>query len=266
MGRRPRELTLAVPDGGPLPTLWRELNHWRRLRGRSLLGGIRGALVRPLVPVGWVRGYKRLKSGGEPWREYSAINRRLAKSLDLEAELARCGHDPTFTRMDTAPRTRQMHPLLSAGAMWNEAGAAYGLEVRDPTWDKRVISFCLGTPAEQFAREGRDRLLVRRAMAGLLPTEVIWNPERGLQAADVAQRLLEHPEEIEAAFRDVENSHLAREYLDLPRMRNLRRDLYRRLDRRTTAKVRATLLRGLTVGLFLSRFDAGSPQRAMVAP
>jgi len=86
------------------------------------------------------------------------------------------------------------------GPIWHVMGAAFGLEVRDPTADIRLLEYCLSVPGEQDTLGGGERMLIRRAMEGLLPTEVQWNKIRGRQAADVALRLLRHPEEMEAVL------------------------------------------------------------------
>ena len=63
-----------------------------------------------------------------------------------------------------------------------------------------MIELCLAIPEDQFQRDGVNRWLIRRAMQGYLPDEVRLNTQRGLQAADLGQRVLENREEIEAAM------------------------------------------------------------------
>ena len=45
--------------------------------------------------------------------------------------------------------------------------AVTGVEVRDPTADIDVVSYCLAIPPEQYLAEGTDRSLIRRAMSGV---------------------------------------------------------------------------------------------------
>ena len=73
---------------------------------------------------------------------------------------------------------------------WHAAEKAVtGVEVRDPTADIDVISYCFGVPPEQYLVEGIDRSLIRRAMWGLLPEQVLTNRLSGLQAADWYEKL-----------------------------------------------------------------------------
>jgi hypothetical protein len=103
-------------------------------------------------------------------------------------------------------------------------------------------------------------------MQGLLPEDVVWNPLRGRQAADVGERMLEHAEEMDAALSQLERSSLAREYLNLGRMKSLSRRVRYAVDPSLTARVQTILLRGLAVGLFLERFETDSPRHARILP
>ena len=67
--------------------------------------------------------------------------------------------------------------------------AAHGVELRDPTTDLDVVNFCLGVPDEQYLTEGVSRSLIRRAMWGILPPEVLTKRKRGMQAADWFEKL-----------------------------------------------------------------------------
>ena len=98
-------------------------------------------------------------------------------------------------------------------------------------------------------------MLIRRAMAGYLPDEVLWNRRRGVQASDVGQRVVDHRSDIEAALAKVERSELACHYLDLPKMRRVFEAVQHGIEPKNRYQCVAVLLRGLGVGLFLLRFD-----------
>jgi asparagine synthase (glutamine-hydrolysing) len=72
-------------------------------------------------------------------------------------------------------------------------GAAFGLELRFPFCDRRLVEFCLALPADQKLADGWTRAVLRRAMSGILPERVrtrlskanlSLNFVRGLQHAD----------------------------------------------------------------------------------
>jgi asparagine synthase (glutamine-hydrolysing) len=65
-----------------------------------------------------------------------------------------------------------IHPL--ALEVLDRAVAAFSLELRYPFWDKRLVEFCLALPAEQKLHQGWSRMIMRRALAGIIPVEVQW--------------------------------------------------------------------------------------------
>jgi asparagine synthase (glutamine-hydrolysing) len=58
--------------------------------------------------------------------------------------------------------------------MLEQAAAPFGVEVRFPFWDRRLVEFCLGLPPQLKIRDGCTRWIMRRSMEGLLPAEVQW--------------------------------------------------------------------------------------------
>ena len=62
--------------------------------------------------------------------------------------------------------------------------AAWDLEMRDPTADKRIVEYCYAIPGEQFMRNGETKWLLRRAMDGILPKALLKERSRGRQGAD----------------------------------------------------------------------------------
>lgn len=223
------------------------LGHWR---------GVRRFLLKPLVRPLWFQFKKRWPPLREPWREYSAIRPDFAKTIRLSEHMAEAGFVPGLLPVDPLQyRLGIIRPGESiGGAIWLEIGSANGLEVRDPTQDRRVIELCLAIPEAQFQRGGVDRWLIRRAMRGYLPDAVRLNTRRGLQAADLGQRVLENRSEVEAALADLEQHDLSRQILDLPRMANVLASTQRNLTPQNTVECITILLRGLLVGLFLLRF------------
>lgn len=92
-------------------------------------------------------------------------------------------------------------------------------------------------------------------MVDQVPPEVLWNPLRGQQAADVGLRLREDAANVQMLFDELERSPLARWYLDLPRMRNVFGALQQHVDPAITYQITTVLLRGLMVGMFLQQVE-----------
>lgn len=56
----------------------------------------------------------------------------------------------------------------------DKAYASVGIEGRYPYLDRRVVEFCLAVPASAKLARGFSRLILRRAMDGLLPRAIQW--------------------------------------------------------------------------------------------
>ena len=248
----------ALVRNGQWGELRRELTALKYAAQRPLWRLIAGRIVKPLLLDPLLERYRRLRPASEPWVRYSAINQEFAREWKLAERMRQSGHDPEFkTILDQREaRFRIIKPGKAIiGFLWQESGAGFALDVRDPTIDKRVMEFCLSIPDDQYFREGRDRWLIRRAMQDLMPAVVLDNKRHGLQAADIGRRLLANFDETESALQRIERSELAGHYLDLPLMRRTLHQARRRLDPKVTGQLGTIFFRGLMVGLFLRRFD-----------
>ena len=248
-------------EKGGLSELLREMRFpdgkvWTR-GPRLTIDAFLGNFLWPFVPVRHRFGLHRMRRATAPWADYSAINEDLARKTNLFERMLEFGHDPFFST--NADPWELRHAYLGpgrsiVGALWQEMGAAFSMDAVDPTVDKRLVEFCLGIPNDQYVRDGKERFLIRRAFEGILPEEVLWNPRRGLQAADIGPRFVRNLAETERALTRIENTALAMELVDVPKMRcvlqSLRRDSEYRYDRRAVT----ILARGLMVGLFACCF------------
>ncbi len=157
----------------------------------------------------------------------NAIGNRLERHAGAEASLSplrpgyAAAHGLKLRQTGAAGYSRQPggQRLRQTGGDYHGAAwrAQFGMDARDPTRDQRIIEFCLSVPHDQFQRLGRPRWLVRRAMAGRLPPEVIDNPLRGLQSADWLYRLRQRREDVVSTLALLRADGLARDLLDLER-------------------------------------------------
>lgn len=213
-------------------------------------------LVPPLHA--WQMWRKRQQPiAAEPWLAYSAIRPEFARSLKLGERMQESGHDPRFILGDR--RKERLQTLRIGynvvGFIWDAISRGYSIEVRDPTMDEALVEFCLRVPEEQYCVRGQYRSLIRRAMKGLLPDVVRLNEKRGKQAEDLAYRIRAEKADWVEALEGLERSSLAREVLDLPRMRRLLDSLDAGITREKTDQCMMVLTRGMMAGEFLKRFD-----------
>ncbi|HKT85558.1 MAG TPA: asparagine synthase-related protein [Novosphingobium sp.] len=100
------------------------------------------------------------------------------------------------------------------------AYAAMGIEGRFPFWDRRLVELCLSLPSREKLDRGWSRLILRRAMGGVIPDQVRLRRDKMDFVHLLASGLVRHHhEEIEEMLSD-RTAELAG-YLDLERARAL---------------------------------------------
>lgn len=95
------------------------------------------------------------------------LRRRVAEKLHADVP-ATAGEHSAHVQGLTQPLYQHTLELADAAA------AAYGVEPRYPFFDRKLIEFCVSVPAEQKFAGGWTRLIMRRAMAGVLPQSIQW--------------------------------------------------------------------------------------------
>jgi asparagine synthase (glutamine-hydrolysing) len=172
--------------------LWRELDMLARhqnagVQRRHLASEL---CLKPLIPTWAAFGNAGVAN---------LIDPAFARGVSAEARVRRLTREPG--RWSSNTRTRHAHSLRGGIyahtlSVAERASAAFGVEARYPFFDRRVIEFCIGLPAEQKLGQGWSRLVLRRGMRGVLPEQVRWrhgkgnlspNFRRGLLGADRAR-------------------------------------------------------------------------------
>lgn len=101
-----------------------------------------------------------------------------------------------------------------AGAIMSELSKSTGMEMRDPTIDKRIIEFCLSVPDKYFVQNGTYRLLIKSAMSNVLPQEILNNTARGKQAADIHYRIKEDYEKFYYDINEFSKNSSCKKYIN----------------------------------------------------
>lgn len=253
--------TLLTGQGGNASISWTGAPELASLRVAWRKAGWKTA-VKQALPFFALRALLTTRANRQTYQG-SAILPAFAERLQLRQRYIHdMGRDYTAAESHRSPRMRRygvIEPGSSAlGSIWAEFGAAYQLEVRDPTMDKRVLMYTIAVPDHLFAGpQGQDRWLIRAAMAGLLPDSVRLNPRRGRQAADLGQRLCQVSTEVDQMLDQVAQSE-ATNYLDLPNMRAVWQAIQAERSLATTQKAVTILLRGLNAGLFFLKNELPS--------
>ena len=112
-----------------------------------------------------------------PWPFLSA---ELAGEADLAARAA------AIRETETAARAagRWHHYVLTRSAQervfanLHRLAGAGTVELRYPLWDKTLVEFCVALPARQKLRHGWTRAVMRRALRGVVPPEVLGRRDK----------------------------------------------------------------------------------------
>ncbi|KJS17969.1 MAG: hypothetical protein VR69_02805 [Peptococcaceae bacterium BRH_c4b] len=215
---------LSLFRAGRWCRLFRESWSYARRQRRMLRALLR--LVNTLLLYDIQKNLFRLKNPDwcKKLHDLSPINPDFAHRTSVQERFHWFGYDPLFINRFDSCEMRQK--LLSTEAfshlsvLTTKLGLAHGVALRDPTMDKRVIDFCLSMPENQYVRDGRERFILRRAMAGILPDKVRLNETvRGKQSADLAQRLQPCWPEVTAELKNIGAREAEREYLNIAKIR-----------------------------------------------
>ena len=74
----------------------------------------------------------------------------------------------------------------------DRASAAFGIDARYPFFDRRLIEFCLALPPDQKLNQGWTRIVMRRAMTGIIPVDVQWRIGKANLSPNFKRRLLDY--------------------------------------------------------------------------
>lgn len=97
--------------------------------------------------------------------------------------------------------------------------AQWGIDLRDPTADRRLFELALRIPVERLVWNGEPRAILRRVLADRAPSEVLDNRQRGYQAADWAQAICGDREAFIAEMERLELYEPTAAFLDTARVR-----------------------------------------------
>ena len=191
---------------------------------------------------------------------YSALNVEFARQLDLEGRMRQAGYDITYTPNPLFD-LRQIFFKLEYGTSacaWADANAWHSVAGLDPTANLSLLEFLLRVPDDQYYRNGESRSLIKRALRGRMPAQVLNSRRKGLQAADLGHRIVSEKAEFRECLRSLESIPEAAAILDLPRLHRCLEDVLREVTPQTNTNAMNILVRGIGVGLFLRRLAKSS--------
>ena len=145
----------------------------------------------------------------------------LALSACKLSETNRRRYSTEPNRMDDRSFRRSCTAPFDYGTIWGGFLAAFDLEIRDPSADRRLVEFRAGIPERQFLNRGTTRWLLNRAMTGLLPPEMMNQSARGIQSPDWFNAATYALEDIKGEVSAVAADPRLSAMIDVPRLQQL---------------------------------------------
>ncbi|MBI4219106.1 MAG: asparagine synthase (glutamine-hydrolyzing) [Chloroflexi bacterium] len=175
---------LLTGEGGDEAFHWGYMPYLRdwllRLRFKSLIEDFFGGtptyrrlmlwyLRRHLVPRSFSRLFARDRIAVPPWITPGFVaETHLRRHLQRLAKLSYRDSDYS--------QSRGMNPLLMSSDI---RSAWYGIEMRHPFWDSRIVEFFTRIPPTVRVQGGRSKLFLKKAMAGIVPGSVLGRTPYG---------------------------------------------------------------------------------------
>jgi asparagine synthase (glutamine-hydrolysing) len=150
---------------------------------------LRRWVLEPLAPEFVLRAW-RVLHGRTSWSRtgqayIGPIREDFARRIDLD-ERVRASMNGNGDVPRSVRRSRREHySILLRGSnqylleVHGKIGAKSSIENRYPFYDRRLMEFCLALPPEQKLSRGWTRIVMRQALAGVLPDKVRWRTNKG---------------------------------------------------------------------------------------
>ncbi len=208
-----REAFLIPPDASPA--------FWPRMTT-----GVWRYVVRPFTPdwlrtlAQWVRGRRAV-----PWlRLNTLLSMDANKQFGIDTWQSALGA-PRYWEAHTDARLSMAEKYyISRGDVADVRAAhrrLHGVDHRPALFDPDLMQFCLSIPLDQHLKGGRTRWLGERVLREALPKESLRVRKHYRQGGDRVAYLKANRQHLLDSFEAIKDSSLARELIDLPRVRKL---------------------------------------------
>lgn len=203
--------------------------------------------------------------GRDPDRvdHYSALNPAFIAEAGLVARWREEGFDH-FRGSAWDPARHRAHILFDQDQAARDDRANSrehrGFEMRDPHGDRSLLEFLLSVPEPLYRRNGIPRSFARAVLADRLPRAILDERDRGDQGGAWFRRLDPQRQRMAADVESFEVSALARQLLDLPRMKRLIEEwpADEFAAQKREFEYRYLLTRGVHMGRFIRWVEGGN--------
>ncbi|PSB02276.1 lasso peptide isopeptide bond-forming cyclase [Merismopedia glauca] len=180
----------------------------------------------------------------------TSLNDRFVKELNLKERFkTHYQNNQAFPKTEREDHYFKFHGdyFVHTFESMDKAAAIFGMELRFPFWDKRLVEFCLSLPPEQKLENGWSRLVMRRGMENILPPKVQWRKGKINFTNSFNQGLLTFERELldDLFFNQL---HLIEKYVDVKTVQ----DAYVKfVNQKATSNESVILWRVISLALWL---------------
>ena len=226
------------------------LLHRNGMKARTVLARTLGAFLPRAL---WETVY-RLRGRHFRITDYTALNRGCAEDLERDSRALGLTNSRKPWRDGFAMR-RSFLQRTDLGNYSKGTLAGWGIDLRDPTSDQRLVELCLSIPPGQFLKDGQTRALARRTFADRLPQSIVRETRSGYQGADWYVGLRADWASVRDETERIARLPEAAAMMDVDRIQSLLDpdDAVDWNSQQTEGTYRLALLRGISVGHFLRR-------------
>ena len=208
------------------------------------------------MPAALWRIVSRLRGRVAVLGDYSAVKEGAVEAHDLERRARERGHDLEYrSEADAFALRLRILGRADPGNYNKGVPGGWGLDVRDPTSDRRLVEYCLALPTEAFLNDGLPRRLARLGLTVRLPAVVLQERRKGYQAADWFENVQTSRESLLQEVRRLRNVDGVADVLDLDRLEGLLTSMPERdwSNPQAMRDYRLLLLRGVSAGHFMRK-------------
>ena len=210
----------------------------------------------PWMPTALWRFASRLRGRIAVLGDYSAVKESAVEAHDLRRRARDRGHDLEYrSEADAFAQRLRILGRVDFGNYAKGVMGGWGLDVRDPTADRRLVEYCLALPTEAFLNDGLPRRLARLGLTDRLPAVVLEERRKGYQAADWFENVQTSRESLLQEVRRLRNVDGVADVLDLDRLETLLESMPERdwTNPEAMRDYRLLVLRGVSVGHFMRK-------------
>lgn len=152
-------------------------------------------------------------------KQFELLNKEFITETDITQKYIECYLKPSLF----AQKSKEKHYLaLNSGnfqyilEIADKTAFAENIEPRYPFLDRRLIEFCLALPLEQKINNGWSRIILRKAMEGILPPEIQWRKDKANLSYNIRKNLRSEKELLDLLL--LNKGYLIKEFVDLEEM------------------------------------------------